>query len=1354
MKLHILLIIFLFSYNLVFGQTQYSLQHFSLSDGISDSYITGITEDTTGKIWISTYFGVNAFTGSSFEHYVAEDAQYNKLMRNDINCIYTDISKKIWIGGQNGTIQTYNSIYDRFDNVSLNLITIEEYPSFYSFYQKNGTELYGLSSKGLYRFSKYSGKFHKAFREVHELYSTHVTCMNISKDGSMLLGTRKKGLIIVSSDTSQVVKIPIESPTSEYVRINCLLSISDSVYYVGTSYGLLQLVIPKNGSPSVQKICNEIGDEFISSLTYDGIGNVWIGTGYKGVWILSKNLQLQQMPLLKDLNSTTSGVTVIFKDSQNRMWIGTPGNGLFLYNPLTSYIHHIDETKGLHNTIVSAIIVDEQENIWVGTDGGGINIYSKNMQLLHHLSKSTGLPSDAVLSFVQNSTHIWISTWRGGIASIDKKTFAIRYFNEDNSDLLFNGVKSIAWYAPDTLVVGTHGEGLQLFNTRTCSWIQDFKIQYSSYFPDEQKFITQVAVDNNKKIWVATIRNLYCIYNKTVKDVLESDNFRYPQNPMYITSISVDKAGYIIAATNKGVYRINTANYTIEKILTTFPEFVETVNLSVCVVNSEQYWIANTKGLFVYNPKTKELQKRMLAAHASQRFFVPRAMYVDPKGYLYIGTCQGMYAFALRDIVNKQTQMKLEFAHLYINHVKAIPGGSILEQSLLHTKQLLIPYTTQNKSITFRIISFEFPETIEFAYKFEGFDKEWQYLGFNKEIHCNNLLPGTYTLRVKARQTVSNSSAEISMSVVILPPWWKTWWFIGICLCIAIVGLWLLYKLRMYRIQRERKLLQIEVNSQLKAIQQQKECIEEQRNELQFVSDKLEESNSMLLMQNQELEELAKQLQEESLEISQLNESLKQSNITKEQLFAMITHDIYNSFDSLGILANKLQSYIAADSHKKPIIQTISQTISSHKELLKNLIIWAKNQTNSIDVNLESIRIDSIMQELVTSIDSVAQEKNCTISIKNKDTETVYADSQLVLIALRTLVYSIIQNTASGSFILISAETKKEQVEIQVHVQEIDEQLLMNALQFKKQIKKQNNYSLDSQNLHIVVSQQCIEKCNGTFTIHYSKERGLHYSIALPAHNIPVTIESTQEHNVTQRLKIAVLDDNQAIVKLFEDYLKHTYLVFSSTSPKEFIDTLDIVMPDIVISDIGMPDIDGYSICKIIKQKYNIPVILISSNREDTIKQYAYACGANAYIDKPVSKDMLFAVIKNMESQIFAHGNKNDTVIQDIDDEAVFLKKFEQILVQNLANTSFSVENIAMQMNLSRTQLFRKIKQIHAMSPKEYLNKMRMQTAGELLKAGDAKIVEVAYAVGFSDPSYFTKCFIKFYGVSPSEYKG
>jgi ligand-binding sensor domain-containing protein len=211
---------------------------------------------------------------------------------------------------------------------------------------------------------------------------------------------------------------------------------------------------------------------------------------------------------------------------------------------------------------------------------------------------------------VQNSTHIY--GFLHGVAVLQvliKKTFAIRYFNEDNSDLLFNGVKSIAWYAPDTLVVGTHGEGLQLFNTRTCSWIQDFKIQYSSYFPDEQKFITQVAVDNNKKIWVATIRNLYCIYNKTVKDVLESDNFRYPQNPMYITSISVDKAGYIIAATNKGVYRINTANYTIEKILTTFPEFVETVNLSVCVVNSEQYWIANTKGLFVYNPKKQKNYK-------------------------------------------------------------------------------------------------------------------------------------------------------------------------------------------------------------------------------------------------------------------------------------------------------------------------------------------------------------------------------------------------------------------------------------------------------------------------------------------------------------------------------------------------------------------------------------------------------------------------------------------------------------------------------------------------------------------------------------------------------------------------
>lgn len=1356
MKFRVFAIFLVCSVQSVFGQTDYSFQHYSHTSGMSDSYITGISEDASGKIWISTNFGINVFNGKSFDQFMAEDAHLHNMIRNDVNCVYIDTSKKIWIGGHNGTIQTYNTTYDRFDNVSLNHITLDEYPSFHAFYQKYGSELYGLSSKGLYRFSQYSGKFHKAFRELHELHSTQTTCMYIDSKGTMVLGTRKQGVILISSDSTHIVKIPIHAQSIEQPRINCILHLSDTTYYIGTSHGVVHILLPKHGKPIVKQVFEIIADEFISSLCTDGDGNIWIGTGYKGVWIQKNHAALQQLNLTTEQHAMTSGVTVLFKDSKHRMWIGTPGNGLFLYNPHSSYITHIDESKGLQFPIVSAITTDEQGNIWVGTDGGGISIYSINMKLIRHIHKGTGLPSDAVLSFAQSPSHMWVSTWRGGIGSIDKKTFTVRTYNEDNSDLRFNGVKSIAWYAPDTLVVGSHGEGIQLFNTKTQTFIQDFVINYSSYFPDEQKFITQVAVDNHKNIWVATIRNLYCVQNKTVKDVLASDNFENPQNPLFVSSICFDKAGYIVAGTNKGVYRINTLNCKVEKIIESHEYFSQTVNVSVYVVNAEQYWIANTKGLFVYNPITGEAKKLMLSAHANRMFFVPRAMYASKNGYLHIGTYQGMYSCALHTVFPKQANIVLEFAHLYIDHQKTIAGGVILPEALSNTKHLKIPYTTQNKSITFRTICYEFPHTLEFAYKFEGFDAAWQNLGNIQEIQCNNLPPGTYTLKIKAWQNNSDTAVETSILITILPPWWKTWWFITVCVCIAIIVLWIVYKLRMHTIQRERKELQHEVQAQLSSLKLQKDCIEEQHNELCFVSEKLEESNSMLLMQKQELEELTKQLQEESVEISELNASLKQSNITKEQLFTMITHDIYNSFESLELLAHKLQSFIVADSHKKPIITTISNNIQNHKELLKNLIIWAKNQTNSIDVTMQLLQVNQFIDELIKNTESIAQEKNCTVSFKNKDVDTVYADSHLLLIALRTLLYSVIQGSSSGSFILLTAEAKKDQVElrIQISLQGIDEQLLSHTLQYKKQYKKEKTYSIDSQNLHIIVSQQCIEKNNGTFTILHSKESGLQYIINLQHKAPQQNAEEIKNTQVPMQLKIAILDDNPAIVRLCHDYISQQYNVVSSTDPKEFLDIYEEYMPDILISDIAMPDIDGYNVCKIVKQKYGIPVILISSNKEDAIKQYAYQCGADAYIDKPVSKDVLLAVIKNIETHITTQPTGKQMIVNEVDDEAVFLKKFEHILSKNIANTAISVEDIAMQMNVSRTQLFRKIKQIHAMSPKEYLIKIRMQTAGELLKTGETKIIDVAYAVGFSDPSYFTKCFIKFYGISPSEYKG
>ncbi|OQA97617.1 MAG: Response regulator SaeR [Bacteroidetes bacterium ADurb.Bin217] len=1352
---------FCFSFLVIFvqslcAQTEYALHHYSRSQGMTDSYITGITEDSTGKMWISTAFGVNVFDGSHFEQYTVEESQYHNLIRNDIQTVYSDKSNRIWIAGFNGTIQTYNAKFDRFDNISLNHVTLDEYPSFTKLYQHSSSELYGMSSKGLYRYSKYSGKFHKAFRELHELHSTLTICMHIDNTGNMILGTQKQGIIIVSSDSTKITKIPILPYVAEQPRINCMLQKTDSSYYIGTSRGLMYLVVPRKGTPSIVPIFEEISGDFISSLCYDGKGNVWIGTGYRGVWIYTPKHTLQQLPISAEQAAENSGVTTLFKDSHNRMWIGTPGNGLFMYNPIETYITHISKSKGLSCPIVSATITDEQGNIWIGTDGGGIHIYSKDMKHTKHLHAANGLPSDAVLCFAQSPTHMWISTWRGGIGSIHKKTFEIRVYNKDNSSLVSNGIKSIAWYAPDTLVIGNHGEGLQFFNTKTNTCITDFSITYSSYFPEEQKYITQVVVDSKKNIWVATIRNLYCVTGKKVKDVLESDIFSHPQNPLFVSSISFDKAGFIIAATNKGVFRINIQTFEVQTILETHQYLSQAVNLTVHAASPHQYWIANTKGLFMYNPLNKTIQKCVISSDANRLFFVPRAIYSDAQGMLYIGSHQGMYKCNTRTMFARKKQIHIEFAQLYIHHQKVIPGASILEQALSHTNHIEIPYTTGNKSISFRTIHYEFPQSIECAYRFEGLDTMWHELGTLREIDCNHLKPGTYMLTVKAWQNNVDSAVQTSIRITILPPWWKTWWFILLATGAGILLLWLAHTLRMYRLQRERNELQKKVNTQLDAVQKQKDIIEEQHNELQFVSEKLEESNSVLLLQKQELEELTKQLQEESIEISQLNAWLKQTNITKEQLFIMITNDITQAFESLGTLAQKLQSHIAADSHKRPLISAISSNIQHHKELLKNLILWAKNQSNSIDVTMQEISLSECIDEFIASCKSIVFEKNCTINYKNKDAQTIYADKQLLLISLRNIVYAMLQGIPSGSFILLSTETKKDVIKLTLHanIESIDNSLRNSLLINKKSTDNKKAYSIDSQNLHIIVSKQCIVKNNGTLSVTHSKNSGLEYSITLPTH-APITenIVHTETHT-TKHIHVVIVDDNPAIVKLCEGYLSQKYRVTTYTDSKELLDSIDSIAADVVISDIMMPEVDGYNVCKIIKEKYRIPVILISSSREDTIKQYAYQCGADAYIDKPIHKDVLLAVIQNIENHWQPDNVTQLTPEFEPDNDAVFLKKFETLLSQNIANSEISIEDIALQMNVSRTQLFRKIKQIHAMSPKEYLIKMRMHTAGELLQSGEHKIIDVAYAVGFSDPSYFTKCFIKFYGISPSEYKG
>ncbi|MFW5850761.1 MAG: two-component regulator propeller domain-containing protein, partial [Bacteroidota bacterium] len=882
--------------------------NYSKVDGLSDNYIYDLEEDFRRKIWITTGHGINSFNGSDFKTYVRDDTTYSNLVRNDFLCVYEDENNHLWFGSFNGTIYRFNQETHKFEDVSLHHVTLLEYPIFRGFYQSDSSELYGLSAHGIYRYSIYSHKFHKGFREFPVLNNEQVYVMHIDTHGNYWIGTKTKGVLCFSADSSR--KIIVEFPSFSLQKspvVNTILPLSDTLMLLGTSHGLFSVSYAEFGQFSVTQLYeDDLGGVFIAALARDKEGDIWIGTSYKGLWVLNHDNQLRRISDIETDGVSIAIVNDIICDRDGRVWIASYGNGLFLYNPDFSGIIQTNTKSGLTHNVVSAIKSDSRGNLWVGTDGGGISIFDDGMNLSTVLNEESGLSSNSIMSFESDGEYMWVSTWMGGLMRIHIETFDIQKITTKNSILPTDAVKSICLVEND-IYIGTHEHGLGLYSKEANSVYMSLPIDYGDYYPNVQKYINKVIYDSYGKIWVATIRNLYCIENGKVINVIENDSHIYPHNPIEVSDIVETYDNKILVATNKGPFVVDAQTFEKQTFDTLIPELAQTNILSVLSTQDSIYWLASVRGLFQYNPSNQSYKKVIFSKTSLGLFFFERAAFEDSAGTIYFGTNEGLFSFKPSEISQKHAIAELYFSDLYISYQKQIPGSSVLPKHLSYLDTLVLDTYNATWGVAFESVCYNSPEAIEYAYRLIGFDDNWNYLGKKHEVVFTNLPPGTYELQVKAWQLNIDDALSTSLFIEILPPWWKTWWFTFFALLGLILLLYGFYYMRLVSLEKQKRRLKKEVAYQTKKLENQKQHIENQHKELLCVSNKLQESNEVLSIQKEELEDLTKQLQEESSELAELNKSLKQLNETNNQFFSLITHDVKNSFYSIHSLSETLK---------------------------------------------------------------------------------------------------------------------------------------------------------------------------------------------------------------------------------------------------------------------------------------------------------------------------------------------------------------------------------------------------------------------------------------------------------------
>lgn len=1351
------------------AQQTFNLKNYSKSDGLSDNYIFDIVEDSRGVIWFPTTYGINTFNGTDFYSYTKENSPSAHLIRNDFVCAHAHTDERLFFAGFNGSIMYYDHGTGDFHDVSLNYISMYEYPLFRKFYQADSSDLYVLSADGVYRYSPFAHKFLKAFREVHFLNHSDVLSMHIDTHKNFWFGTNTQGLVWLSADSVQKILIDLEPySVTENPRIHAILPISDTLLYVGTTNGFYAVTYHEFGDFSVEQKFPELSAVFISALEKDLQGNVWIGTSYSGVWVYTKNGELIRLQQHQTSNIPIAAVDKILCDSEGRVWIATYGDGLFLYNPVYNGIQHTDVQSGLGSNIVSAIQSDVFGNIWVGTDGGGITIFNSKSQPIRVLNQKTGLSSNSIMKMIHDGETMWVASWQGGIMGISMKDYTVRVYSEKNTQLLHDAIKAFCFKNSDTILLGTHQHGLHLFSLPYENIHFIDSIDYGAYFPPQQNFINDMIYDSDSVLWVATIRNLYIVEHNEVTQILENDVHEHPHFPLFVHSLHETHSHEMLVGTNKGAFIIHKKTKNIQNASEIIPELANVEVFSVFADVSNNFWFASAHGLFVYKAQSQTYKKIVVSKTSSHLFYIPRAVFQDSNGKMYFGTNEGLFSFYEHEILQRHTIVDMFFSDFYVSHQKVVPGSDLLPKHISLLQGIELSAEQNVWGIAFESVCFNSPEAVEYAYFLKGFNDSWVPIGKTRELTFTNIPPGDYTLYVKAWQFNPEHAIVQSLTITITPPWWKTPWFLLLALLTVFALLYGLYYLRLYSLQKQKRVLEKEVFAQTKTLKQQKQQIEVQNSELKFVSKQLQDSNQELSEQKEELEDLTKQLQEESLELSELNKSLKQLNETNNQLFSLITHDVKNSFYSIQGLSEMLRNDFESmsTSQKQRIISLISQATINTSDLLENLLFWSKGQSTTIECRPDYFEVVEIIQDVIESYQHVAQEKNIITHFKNTKHVRMYADREMITTVLRNIYNNALKYTDKGGVVVISLKEKNDFVEVKIKDSGIgiEADILEGLMDVeKKSMKKQ--HTLHGSGLGLLVSKQFVEKNKGEIHIESSPNKGTVFYIRVPIKpqhvdnsTIATVYEGERMPIKEHAYRIAIVDDNPAILRLFRDFLEQDFMCVLFTSAREFLETLQHETFHMVVSDILMPEIDGFLLCNTIKNKKktsHIPVILISSIHDDNIKRQAYESNADAFLQKPVSKPVLLALIHKIFLQNEQKENKIslEHIHTDAQNSDTFMMRFDELLKQNIANSEFSVEDMAEYMNMSRTQLFRKVKQAYAISPKDYFIKMRMNAAAELLQYNDSRIIEIAYAIGFSDPSYFTRCFVKYYGVTPSDYR-
>lgn len=1324
---YFLLALLLSTYFLSAQSSQF--QGINSNHGLTHNTVYDIIQDKNGFLWFATREGLNKYDGYRLRTYYSDDLK-SGLLDNQINCLaITD--QNMYVGTEMG-LNKYIPEMDKF-TASFNGDSIQG-PVRALHVHKNGVILAG-TIKELYTVDKKN-----VARKILDNINVRSICSGGDNNYWLALARR---LLKINIHGEIIKEFPILEffPDKPDIRIHKVFKDSNHNILLGTSYGLYQYDAEKDKFsllPIVSEQNSELESKVVRTIAEDEKNRIWIGTE-NGIFIYDKENKTFE-PYPESFNSNASKITdksiySIYPGRDDSVWIGTYFGGV-LYKGISRGFEIFTPRGGYNSISGKAIseIIKANGKLWIATEDGGISIYDRHKNRFSYINTNNGLTSNNVHALQQDHRgNIWIGTFLGGLNRYDPsngKIISYRHESENPNSLSSNYVFSLLQDTKGKLWIGTQ-RGLNIY---------DFKTNTFHLFKPKvlgNKFIYDIIQDSDSNYWFCTRYSGIYKYDVS-KDLLENFTERNGLSSNQIISGSKVLNGDIWFGTlNGGLIRW-------EKESNSFKSYrkkngLKNNNVYKVLQNRDHsLWFSSNMGITKMEPSGKILRHYSNHDGLSTNQFNFRSGYQDSDGYMYFGSVNGLNVFHPDSLQRDFPKPKIHFTSFTLfNQPVSVGENDVLKKHIDYADSIKLEY--DQNALSFEFAAINYPYKKDYRYLLRGFDKTWNNIGEKNSASYTNLPPGEYDFLVRSGSKDNFNERSIHLSI--LPPFWKTnWAYLGYGL-ITILLIYLTWWLIRY-IHRQKLAVEFEKLEKQKI----KEINKHKLDFFTFISHEFKTPLTIIIAS---IESFMRKWHGPSSTTTELT-SVKKSTVRLQYLINQLME-----FRQTEAAHAKLKL------KKGDIIHFLKDTFDAFSPLMntKNLDYKFKTQLSSYNCYFDPTKIEMIITNLLSNAIKNTPEQgriNLSVSI-----ETALDEEK------RSILRMVLKDTGCGISSrniprLFDPYFTKEGDSSTAKLQSgsgIGMALVKSLLDFMDgriyiESKVNKGSTID---LRIPLRLKLDEVENDHGTIIGNKDINIDPLLVLDDYK-----ELKNEETIKKELTLMIVEDNPQIIKLLYTHFSSRYKILKAKNGRSALKQIENYIPDIIISDLMMPEMSGINLCKEIRRKpetSHIPFLLITGKEEKSYKLEGLRVGANAIIQKPFSLNELELMVKNLlethQKRIKRFADSNLKINKEVptdNNNYEFMKKVNQIIDDNYNKPDFNVENLAHLMGISRSHLHLKMKENTGTSASIYLRGIRINRAAELIKKG-MSVAEAAYKTGYNDPNYFSRVFKKEFKVSPSSYQ-